>query len=168
MFIRLKKIKGNDYGYLVENEWTPNGPRQKVRQYLGRVHKPEKKYEKHSAFEPSFEKSVLAFLKNELLNHGFAVSECGNLLACEDIAINLAKNNVSKQGKPAVIALNEGFLCERALAELLAIKPPAAGSETSGETGTILAHALVSSGIKLSEEQFIKLFEQLTGSSQAF
>ena len=36
MFIRLKKLKGKDYAYLVKNTWTKNGPRQKSKKYLGR------------------------------------------------------------------------------------------------------------------------------------
>ena len=45
-FIRVKKINGKEYAYLVENKWYKRkvkgkgrGPRQKVSMYLGRVYK---------------------------------------------------------------------------------------------------------------------------------
>ena len=48
-YIRTKKINNNKYAYLVENKNTPKGPRQKVIQYLGRVH--EFKIEKNLEIE---------------------------------------------------------------------------------------------------------------------
>jgi hypothetical protein len=39
MFFRIKKIKGKEYAYLVENEWKKNSSRQKVKQYIGRVYR---------------------------------------------------------------------------------------------------------------------------------
>ncbi len=40
MFIRVKKVKQYHYAYLVENKWrkAKSSCREKVRQYLGRVH----------------------------------------------------------------------------------------------------------------------------------
>ena len=42
VFVRIKRISGKEYGYLVANSWTGSGPRQKVSGYLGRVIRPEK------------------------------------------------------------------------------------------------------------------------------
>lgn len=36
-FIRIKKIKGKEYAYLIKNKWTKKGPRQKASKYLGPV-----------------------------------------------------------------------------------------------------------------------------------
>ncbi len=36
MFMRKKNIKGNEYWYLVKNEWKDGKSRQKVIQYLGK------------------------------------------------------------------------------------------------------------------------------------
>ena len=44
-FLRTKTIHGNQYCYLVENHYTKNGPRQKVKKYLGRAFKLEPKQE---------------------------------------------------------------------------------------------------------------------------
>src|SRR3989344_5881813 len=38
-FFRIKKIKGKEYAYIVENEWKKKGSRQKVMGYLGRVYR---------------------------------------------------------------------------------------------------------------------------------
>ncbi|MBI2580887.1 hypothetical protein HYV85_03700 [Candidatus Woesearchaeota archaeon] len=42
VFIRIKRISGKEYAYLVANNWTGSGPRQKVSKYLGKVIRPEK------------------------------------------------------------------------------------------------------------------------------
>ena len=44
-FLRIKKVKGNEYAYLVENKWK-SGSRQKVKGYIGRVHRFDKKEDK--------------------------------------------------------------------------------------------------------------------------
>ena len=41
-FVRVKKISGSEYAYLVENTWTERGTRQRVGKYLGRIYKPDK------------------------------------------------------------------------------------------------------------------------------
>ena len=41
-FFRIKKIKGNEYAYRVENEWKKGTSVQKVKGYLGRVFRFEK------------------------------------------------------------------------------------------------------------------------------
>lgn len=174
MFIRAKKVKGKEYAYLVKNEWTANGSRQKVAKYLGSLHRHEKKYEKSNAqelFQESFQNSLLAFARNELLNHGFCCSNCGNLFEKDskngNLKIDLQNKTVFCGGKPAAIKLNDGNLCSHTLAELFAVKKSgqieSAGQNIpqSGQSGAALANALESAGIKVSAEQFIKLFEQL-------
>ena len=42
-FFRIKKIKGNEYVYRVENEWGGKSSRQKVKGYLGRAFRPDLK-----------------------------------------------------------------------------------------------------------------------------
>lgn len=74
-FIRIKRIKGHDYAYLVDNVWRKRpkggqkGARQKVKRYLGRVINPEKTvYEKnHEDFFTKFGISeVSAYLNKPL------------------------------------------------------------------------------------------------------
>ena len=82
MFIRLKRLKGRDYAYLVKNRWTKNGPRQKTRKYLGRCEKLEKV--RDASFSEYCNSDVGAFvarsslktvlaraLEVELIKHGF-------------------------------------------------------------------------------------------------
>ena len=158
MFIRMKKIKGKDYAYLVANEWTPNGSRQKVKDYFGAVHKHELKYDKESVLGNKFEESLAGLLRNELLNHGFAMSECRNLLKKDEIVVDLVCKNVrNKERKPTVVAMNEGFLCEHTLKELFGMKL----LENNSQAGAVLANSLVAAGLKVDGELFVKLFEQL-------
>lgn len=161
MFIRVKKIKGKEYAYLVANEWTPNGSRQRVKGYFGAVQKPEPRYEKGSCLGGNFEETLAGLLRNELLNHGFAMSECGGLLAKEGIVVDVANRKVLREGKACVLGLNEGFLCEHTLKELFGMKL----LENHSQAGAVLANSLVAAGLKVSEEMFVKLFEQLSGNA---
>jgi len=164
MFIRVKKINGKDYAYLVSNEWTPNGSRQKVKDYFGAVQKHSQLYEKAALLEAKFEESLTELLRNELLNHGFAMSECRNLLTKEGIVVDLVCKNVrNNDRKPSVVKLNEGFLCEHTLKELFGMKL-LKNDIKAGEAGAILANSLVAAGLKVSEELFVALFEQRSGS----
>ncbi|MCK4327858.1 MAG: nucleotidyl transferase AbiEii/AbiGii toxin family protein [Candidatus Diapherotrites archaeon] len=36
VYVRKKRVKGHEYYYEVESKWTPKGPRQKVKRYLGK------------------------------------------------------------------------------------------------------------------------------------
>ena len=167
MFIRVKKIKGNDYAYLVSNEWTPNGSRQKVNDYFGAVQKHSQMYAKGALLGARFEESLTELLRNELLNHGFAMTESGNQFAKEGIVVDLTNKTVQNANKkPAVVKLNEGFLCEHTLKDLFGIKMLQNNSE-SGSSGAVLANSLVAAGLKLSDELFIAIFEQFAKRSNA-
>ncbi len=159
MFIRVKKIKGNDYAYLVSNEWTPNGSRQKVKDYFGAVQKQSLLYEKGALLGRKFEQSLTELLRNELLNHGFAMSECKNRLVKEGIVVDLVCKTVrNTDRKPSVVKLNEGYLCDHTLKELFGMKL----IDGNSQQGAALANLLVAAGLKVSEELFVALFEQLT------
>jgi hypothetical protein len=159
MFIRVKKIKGNDYAYLVSNEWTPNGSRQKVKDYFGAVQKHSQMYEKAALLGAKFEESLTELLRNELLNHGFAMTEDKNQFAKEGVVVDVSQKTVlNADRKLSVLKLNEGFLCEHTLKELFGMKL----LENHSQAGTILANSLVAAGLKLSDELFIAIFEQLS------
>lgn len=73
VFVRIKKLKGNEYAYLVANEWTINGSRQRVKAYLGRVIKPLREKEKITDVSNlEYRQAILALAKQELINHGFS------------------------------------------------------------------------------------------------
>ena len=58
-YIRTKKIGKNKYAYLVEIVSTDKGPRQKVKQYLGRVYDFEKSKEVSEINEGKTKEEIL-------------------------------------------------------------------------------------------------------------
>ena len=66
MYIRIKRIKGRDYGYLVQTHWQTKGPRQKVIAYLGKLIRPEKVND--VTFADFLGEETLTFLKENSFN----------------------------------------------------------------------------------------------------
>jgi len=147
-FVRVKKVQQKEYGYLVENEWTSKGSRQKVKSYLGKIYRPERKNEMPLTIERnwSFAETVQKLVEWELNNHDIPseISQTGN--------------NFTAKGKSIVLALNEGFLCDHTLSQLLAFKPKGTYEE---QVGMELANSLVEAGLLMPKEQFILLFEKV-------
>lgn len=152
-FVRIKKLKGKEYAYLVENEWTINGSRQKVKAYLGKVIKPLREKEKITDIRDlDYKDAVIALAKQELLNHGFSES-----LTYDGVSVNLNEQKILNGKRNAVIALNEGFLCSQTLKDALEIQ--LTGHEE--EAGTQLAKTLLELGLKLPKDTFVQLFEKI-------
>ncbi len=163
VFVRIKRISGKEYGYLVANSWTGSGPRQKVSKYLGRLIRPERaKSEALQAFlgltaeqelkqwigKSSFKEIATALIKLELSNHGISCSSDKN-----DLKINVEKAEfLDDKGKPVVFALNDGFLCSHTAKKLLEYDAEADYS------GYDLADSLTAVGIAVEKEVFITLF----------
>ena len=160
MFIRIKKRENAKYAYLVRNKRYKTTPyhRQRVIKYLGKVFKPKKAIKTRiNLTNLTFQDSIIYLIKTELINYNF--KQKNNNFTQEKIIINLKKRNVSKNKKPISIELNEGFLNNYTLKELLNFKykvnqPPL----TQGHT---LANLLISAGIKLSPSKFLKLFKKI-------
>ncbi len=160
VFVRIKRISGKEYGYLVSNSWTGSGPRQKVSGYLGKVIRPEKaKSEELRAFlgltseqelagwigKGSFREIAAALIMLELKNHGISESSSHK--------INTeAAEFTDDKGKKVVFAMNDGFLCNHTAKKLLEYQPEADYS------GYNLADALTAAGIAAEKEVFISLF----------
>ena len=178
-FIRTKKIKkksGNvyTYAYLVENKWKKRAKgkkksRQKVKAYLGRVHKLEKKneldflewrcIEDAQKYLASKDKKdiILDLVKYELLKHGF--DEVGCLVSNGDIFMDLEKKEFSvmegfKRKEGIVLHLNEGFMCKETVKMLTNFN--AEGTEE--EIGYKYAKAFVECGLDVPKEIFVGLF----------
>ena len=60
MFVRVKNIKGRKYAYLVENEWTPWGSRQRVTKYLGKLVSLERIGNNEKELPNGFRKAMIA------------------------------------------------------------------------------------------------------------
>ncbi|MGM5482757.1 MAG: AAA family ATPase [Nanobdellota archaeon] len=166
MFIRQKKIKDKYYAYLVKNKWTKKGPRQKVTKYLGRVF--EFSPQRAITFEEFIgdinrfnaydlvEKAVCY----ELYLHGFIQKK--GVMVKDDFKVNLATCKVKKAGKAAVLKINNDFLCDFTLKNLLRFT----SNKDKEETAKDLATAFIQAGIPVDEQIFIKVFELIYSSGQ--
>ena len=163
VFVRIKRISGNEYAYLVANSWTGSGPRQKVSKYLGRAMRPEKaKSEGLGTFlgltseqdiqewmrKSSFVEIAAALIRLEMKNHDID----GN----NSYKINAENAEFTNdKGKPLVFALNDGFLCSHTAKKLLGYDGAADYS------GYNLADTLTAAGIAAEKDVFISLFGKM-------
>lgn len=168
MFIRVKKRtnasgKSYEYAYLVANRYKKRRkePRQKIKQYLGRVYRFEKTANKEiedlETEKTTVKENMLLLLQNELKNYGF--QEKDGFWQKERCTINLEQGLcMDQQGKNICIAVNDGFLHPTTILALMRFKPKE-GLER--EIGVQLGNALISVGIKPKEVIFIDLFRQV-------
>lgn len=182
VFIRTKRIKkksGNvyTYAYLVENKWkkrtqSKQKSRQKVKAYLGRVYKLEKKSEldflellsindvEKYINSGNKKEIIIDLVKFELLKHGF--DEVGSLVSNGGVFFDLDKLEFSvlegcKRKEGIVLNLNEGFMCKQTIKGLVCFN--AEGTEE--EAGYKFAKAFVEAGIDVPKEVFVELFAKL-------
>lgn len=169
MFVRTKKVKGLFYAYLVKNKWTKKGPRQKICKYLGRVNtlKPvlSMDFEDFCGSLDNFSpgeivRSAVAF---ELYKHGFKESK-KNLWKSDDFSVDLEKAKVRVGKKPAVLSINNDFLCDFTLKNLTKFK----SSKDENGVAMDLAKAFVQAGIPVREDVFIRLFQLIFNPGQSF
>lgn len=155
MFVRIKNINGNNYSYLVENEWTPWGSRQRVTKYLGRTYKPNRINGQEFELPSGKHEAILHAVKQELLNHGF--KEINGIFEQGGITAHLENKTVKRGKKDITLAMNEGFLCSHTLKQLLSFTP----RENKEESATELAKLALEAGLNLSPDQFAHLFIQM-------
>ena len=158
-FFRIKKIKGKEYGYIVENEWKRKGSRQKVKGYIGRVYRFELR--NNVGFLEHFKiENVQGYIKNndknkiisdlvewEIYRRGIDKSE---------FYIDLGSIKIQKKNKEVVLLVNDGFMCSMTLGNLLDFKP-----EDEQTDGYRLARFFVEAGIKVPHEVFVGLFSKI-------
>lgn len=159
-FFRIKKIKGKEYAYLVENEWNRKGSRQRVMEYLGRAYR----------FNSTNTADFSEFIKNNETEKYMQNSDINKIIRdlikwelfkfgvnAQVFNIDLGNKTIRKGGKNIVLVLNDGFMCNLTLKNLLEFKP-----EINEEDGSYrLARAFVEAGIKVSQDIFIELFAKL-------
>jgi hypothetical protein len=158
-FVRIKKIKGSEYGYLVENTWTSAGSRQKVKAYLGKVIKPAKAGELPVPVltQLSYPDAVKAVAKWTLQQHGFQEGTQSMLMQGTVLA-DLGEGRVLNKTNPAVIAMNEGFLCQHTLQQATEFIP---SSNIEEKIGAELAGVLLEAGLAVPHDVFVQLFEKV-------
>ncbi len=155
MFVRVKKAKGRSYAYLVQNEWTPWGSRQMVKEYLGRVEKPERKTENKTKLPEGIQEAITSAIAQELINHGFKQQE--RKLINKNTTVNLENKTIRTKGRKTALEINEGYLCEHTIKQLLNFK----ASEKNEKTMLKLANNILEAGLKLDGEQVLHIFEQV-------
>lgn len=144
-FIRLKKISGKQYACLVENTWTPRGPRQQVKQYLGKFIPLES-----GEIGPS-QPDITSVIAAELRAHGF-----NDQLTLGKVKVNLRLCSVREGKKKVVLGMNGGFFCDNTLRKLLRFQP-----SVEVTPGYLLARAFSDAGIRVSKEQFVNIYKKV-------
>lgn len=164
-FIRIKRIKGHKYAYFVENSWTSSGPRQQTKKYLGKLVEIEpisdedfisswlKQDLSNYLLKSEFNAIILDNIVFELSRMGFQ-KEAEGIFSKNSLRIDIKNLKISDNKKPLVIKLNEGFLCELTLKNLLDY-----GGEND-PSGLRLASLLVNAGLNIDEDIFIALFNK--------
>lgn len=169
-FIRIKKIKGKEYGYLVQNKWRKGknkGVKQKVKSYLGRVYRlcrvEEKDFWETVDSDAEIylkiatkEKILHDLVRFEMIKHGF-VNIKGKWVK-EGVVVDIdRKKIVNESSSGCVLAINEGYLCSYRLKRLF-------NYEANGEieeVGPELARLFIESGIDIPQDVFIGYYEKI-------
>jgi len=155
-FLRSKKVNGQKYCYLVENKHTVNGSRQKVKKYLGKVVRLEKKSgEFRFNLDGSDKREIIGLLvKWELGRHGFKLD--AGVYDNEGVVFD-PKNFKTNCGRKAVtLGINEGFLCDFTLRRLLRFK----NSGDFQKDAVKLAKYFVEAGIEVPQEVFVEYYKK--------
>ena len=174
MFIRVKKRKNKDgttrsYAYLVHSRYYKRRktPRQKAKKYLGRVVRfkqqdiPTTPITSEQLERWSTERICQQLLHNELLKQGFIWQK--QALKQGSVIIDLEEKQVydEKTHKNVCVAVNEGFVTNYTLRQLLAFKPPEGRERDIGKS---LGHAIVAAGLPIDHDVFISLFRKVIAS----
>ena len=159
-FFRIKKIKNKEYAYIVENEWSRKGSRQKVISYIGRVYRFN--LSDHIDFLEYFKiKDASSYIggndKNKIINDLIEWEFFKYGLNKNEFLIDLNGKKIQKNKKDVAIMVNDGFICNITIKNLLEFK-----SEGDEQTdGYRLARAFVEAGRKVPQEIFVGLFGKL-------
>ena len=158
-FFRIKKINGKEYGYIVDNKWEHKGSRQKVRAYLGRIHKLDLKnnieffeFNKIKDTQQYITSNSPARIIRDLLE--WEIFKFG--ISKEEFFIDFDSRKIKKSNRECALFVNEGFICGHTLKNLIEFKP-----EGNDSDGYRLASAFVEAGIKVPQEIFVGIFSKL-------
>ena len=147
-------MSGQEYGYLVQTQWTSKGPRQKVTAYLGKILRPA--CVRETSFQEFIGENTLTFLSR----HSFP--KIVEKLVQWELHKHKLEEKVQQKSeglivrkKPVVLAVGEGFLCNASIKHILEYAPE------KDYTGFILADRLTAAGIRIDKETFVGCFEKL-------
>ena len=177
-FFRIKKIKGKEYAYIVENKWKrtaksvhalrgvkPIGSRQKVKGYIGRAYRFDLnsdvdflKFAESQNTDEYLNKRDIKKIINDLIEWEFFKFNIDERQFC----IEINDKKVQRNKKDIALLINDGFMCSLTLKNLLEFK-----IENDEENdGYRLARAFVEAGIKVPQDIFIGLFSKLYKTQQ--
>ncbi len=160
MYIRIKKINGSFYAYLVECKWNRKNkkPIQRSKKCLGKIYSFNKiKNNILSSVEGSEKEILDGLIENELLNYGFQFE---NGYINGEVIIDLNSLDVkNKKGNDVVVKLNEGYICKDNLVRLYNFKD--LNNLETIRAGEELGKRLLDCGISINNEIFIELFRRI-------
>ncbi|PIN76344.1 hypothetical protein COV17_02885 [Candidatus Woesearchaeota archaeon CG10_big_fil_rev_8_21_14_0_10_36_11] len=154
-YIRTKSINKNMYAYVVESTTTPKGPRQNVKQYLGRVYTTTKnEMQKKKGITA---KNTTDFLRQlasrELYAHGFTIKR--NNVEFSNVLFSQKSFTLQNGKKNVVVKLNEGYLCHHTLQKIQKFTK----TDDVAKDGFVLARLIIEAGMTISEEEFIHFYK---------
>ena len=159
-FFRIKKIKGKEYAYVVENYWRKKGSRQKVIGYLGRTYKFELKnnveFLEHYNIE-DLQSYIEMNKKNKIIKDLVEWELFKFGINKEGFHVDFDNTKILKNKKNVVLAINEGYLCSLSFKNLIAFKI----ENDEQQDGYRFARAFVEAGIKVPQDIFVALFGKL-------
>lgn len=171
MFIRVKKIKGLEYAYLVKSVWKEKTARQKVVKYLGKIHYVEKtqrisfqEFCEKERIKPETTKEIIqALMQWTLFEHGFTKDPLLHTKWLFDhgkIAGDPEALELNSGTKEVTLKINEGYMNSFTLKELenMHLNKEA---EEQRSAATILAEAFVAAGIEVPKDVFIDIFQKV-------
>ncbi|MBU0929449.1 MAG: hypothetical protein KJ623_00045 [Nanoarchaeota archaeon] len=171
MYIRTKRIKKEDYAYLVSSKWNrvKKTSKQVFSKYLGKVYTPNKQYnlslkdikkieDIDSYIDNTSTKEIIRdIITLDVLNHNLIKNK--EIYELEDIYVDLNNLKVYNQDfKPCVIKMNNGYLCDYTLKNLFEIMPSSTDELAFGKK---LARAFIESGIGIEKEFFVLIFDKI-------
>jgi hypothetical protein len=156
VYIRVKKISNKDYAYLVENVKTSKGPRQKVKQYLGRVHS----FNTVKEVNVNNSNVLLKLVLSQLQSFGFKEKDkeyCYKSFVFSVDNFSLVRKTKSKTIKDAVISSNDGYLCSYTLQRIANFKK----SKDFQKDGYQLARYFLAAGLEIDRGEFVEFYTGL-------
>jgi hypothetical protein len=173
MFIRIKKIKGLEYAYLVKSVWKDKTASQKVVSYLGKVYILSKtnttsfetfcQQEKKDIENADLKTIIKTLMEWTLWQHSFTKDPLIQkkwLLENGKIVGDPEKLKITSGKKEITLKINEGYMNSFTIKELLNIQL-SKKTEEQRHAATLLANAFVNAGIQVPQNIFIEVFQKV-------
>lgn len=175
MFIRIKKIKGLEYAYLVKSIWKDKTARQKVVQYLGKIYILIKtntasfetfcQQERKNLENADLKAIIQALMEWTLWQHGFVpvddpLIQKKWLLENGKVVGDPEKLKITSGKKEVTLKISDGYMNSFTLKELLNIQINKK-TEEQRQAATLLAKAFIDAGIQVPQDIFIEVFQKV-------